>query len=244
MSKILGPLVLALCLALGFGRSASAQIPAGAIAFSPSAATSITIDEGLLKFTIAQGGWACDAKRGDTVSCPQLYLVPVGTGINQSVQIDGFTGTTSTPIGTVNCTSVVCSNLIGDYDLSITSLTVTGLNGTKIDGASAAVNGTATPATSANDADVGGSESLFSVSGCTTLTASIGSSSSCSFAPTSSFTLTKDMGLTLAGLSGTPTLTLNSITEGFALVPEPASMACLLAGLVGLAVARGKRRRA
>ena len=129
-------------------------------------------------------GWACDAKRGDTVSCPQLYLVPVGTGINQSVQIDGFTGTTSTPIGTVNCASVVCTNLIGDYDLSITSLTVTGLNGTKIDGASAAVNGTATPATSANDADVGGTESLFGVSGCAVgLTAYIGSPSSCSFCP-------------------------------------------------------------
>ena len=52
------------------------------------------------------------------------------------------------------------------------------------------------------------------------------------------------MGLRLGNLSGTPTLTLNSITEGFALVPEPASMVCLLAGLVGLAAARGKRRRA
>jgi hypothetical protein len=250
MSKILGPLVLALCLALGFGRSASAQIPAGAIAFSPSAATSITIDEGLLKFTIAQGGWTCNEGYNLTTSAAipcsgQLYLVPTGTGINQSVQIDAFSGGTEIPIETVNCASVACTNrsIGGSYDLSISTLTVTGLNGTKIDGASAAVSGSATPASF--DGDVGGTETVGG--GCPAGLASyVGSPSSCSFAPTGSLSLVKDMGLDgLTGLgANTPTLTLNSITEGFALVPEPASMACLLAGLVGLAAARGKRRRA
>ena len=150
MSKILGPLVLALCLALGFGRPASAQIPAGAIAFSPSAATSITIDEGLLQFTIAQDGRLGLRRHSAAIRVLMSSFIWCPGHWDHSERADRclFTGTTCR-LETVNCASVVCTNSYRRYyDLSITTLTVTGLNGTKIDGASAAVNGSATPAQS------------------------------------------------------------------------------------------------
>jgi hypothetical protein len=238
MTRILGLFIAGVCLTLGLGQPATAQ-PAGAIAFSPSGtATLPTPIDGLnvsATETCSDGGSA-----RVPVACPQLYLVP-GTGISPSFIIEAATGSS---ILSCSSGSIAC-NSGGDFDISV-DVTVTPVNDqTVLTGASVTVNGTETSA--ALDR-IGGTETVLldttQVCG-SGLAATAANSDSCTFAgiPGDYLSLTKDFGLHGSGLGPDAVMSLNSITEGFR-VPEPASIASLLGGIVMLATMRRKRRRA
>lgn len=63
------------------------------------------------------------------------------------------------------------------------------------------------------------------------------------FAPTTSFSVVKDLKLN-AAVAGTGILTLASVTQAYLPAPEPASIGLVLAGIGGLALARRRRTRA
>jgi hypothetical protein len=236
MIRNLGLFVAAVALTLGLGRAASAQpLPAGAVALTTG--DYLTIDG----VTVTVGTVGCSAGSvtvnhvATPVACPSLYLAPDGPG--PSVIIEAASGGSITPIMSYTCGAGPCSS--GSYDMSVV-LTATVAGSTPpLTSASAVVSGSASTNYSS---DVGGTETLSGENGCAGLNATLGSPASCDFRPTNSVSATKDFGLNISGLPSTVSLTLNSITETFA-TPEPASMACLLAGVIGLAAVRGKRRR-
>jgi hypothetical protein len=236
MSKILGLFVVAFCLALGVGQQASAQ-PAGAIAFAPDA----TLTVGVVTFELTR--WTCNegGTRSNPTPCANtLYLAP-GPGPNPSVVIEAAIGNTSSlsSIEYFACTGGgTCSN--GYYDLSVDLTVSTPAGKAELDGASASVTGSASP--SSYDPDVGGTEVVGG--GCAGgLAANLTGGGSCTFSLTHTLNLSKDFGLTLTAVPSGVTMELDTITEGFTLAPEPASMASLLAGVIALAAVRGKRRR-
>jgi hypothetical protein len=237
MIRNLGLFVAAVALILGLGQVASAQpLQAGAVALTVG--DYLTIDG--VTVTVDSASCSAGSTTVDRVvtltACPSLYLAPDGPG--PSVIVEAASGGTITPIMSYTCNTGSCS--AGSYDMSVVlTATVAGTTA-PLTSASVVVNGSAT--TNFNT-DVGGTETLSgSETGCTTLAANVGKSASCDFSPVRSVTAMKDFGLTIDGLPDTVSLTLNSITETFA-TPEPASLACLLAGVIGLAAMRGRRRR-
>jgi hypothetical protein len=229
MIRNLGLFVAAVALTLGLGKAALAQpLQAGAIALTSGA--SLTVDG----VTVTIDSAVCSAG-GRGTGCASLYLAPDGPG--PSVIIEAASGGFLTPIMSYTCGTTTCSS--GSYDMSVVLTATVAGSTAPLTSASAVVGGSAT--TNFNP-DVGGTETLTGETGCVVLDATLGRPASCDFAPSSSVSATKDFGLNISGLPDTVSLTLNSITETFA-TPEPASMAGLLAGVIGLAAARAKRRR-
>ena len=65
-----------------------------------------------------------------------------------------------------------------------------------------------------------------------------------SYGPQTYLSVTKDLALSLNGVTNGTTLSLTSVTQSFTPAPEPASLTTLLGGVIALGAARRKRRRA
>lgn len=246
MIKTLGFFAATICLVFGLGRPASAAtLPAGAIAFAPLSA-GLTVDG--VQFTVSDVTWNGVASNGST-TCQGgvcLWMVPDGPGPNVIIEAAAGIGDTLVPIESATCGTDFCSG--SSYDLTA-DLTATVVGGAKtLTGASDAVTGAAQSSPMDLTIFDGGDEVLFSGStGCAGgLMVNVASpSASCTFAASSAVTMDKDFGMSYWG-DGAPggITTLATITESFAKVPEPASIASLLFGLVALGATRAKHRRA
>jgi hypothetical protein len=241
MTRVLGLGLAVAWLAVGLGHSASATtLPSSAIALS-NGATLTTPD---LVYKVS--GFLCN----DDGACPTLYMVP-NSGPGLGVIIEAATGAPGT--GTIapyilsfSCSTVGGCSPNGEYDLSLTlTVTPTAIS-PLLTGASLAVAaGSNTSPGLTTDPGFGfGNETV--QNGSRTMLCDLdGPISSCDgFIGQTKLVMTKDIGLGTGAVTipDGGTISLGSITEGFA-VPEPASMASLLIGVIALGAVRGKRQR-
>jgi len=247
MTRILGLVAAGVCLTLGFGRPAAAQpLPVGAIAFAPSGTATVTTDGIVVSATLTgcTDGETGSGRTHTPVACPALYMV-AGSGISPSVIIEAAIGSTLTPILGCSSSSIACS--VDDFDVSL-DVTATPMSSkTALMAASVKLTGTETSAALNR---IGGSETVDQVSHSISTqvcllnaTAAVGDDCAFPGIQGASLSMTKDFRLNGTALGPTSELSLNTITESFE-VPEPASMAALLGGIIALATVRRKRRRA
>lgn len=245
MTRNLGLVVAGVCLTLGLSQPAAAQsLPVGAIALSPSA--TLTTDGLMVTATVTgcSDGETGSGRNATPVACPTLYMV-AGSGINPSVIIEAAIGSTLTPILGCSSSSIACT--VGDFDVSLDVTATPVSSKTALMGAAVTLTGTETSAALNR---IGGTETVeqvndSSVSEVCSLSATAAEGDNCSFRGVqgASLSMTKDFRLNGTALGPTSELSLNTITESFE-VPEPASMAALLGGIIALATVRRKRRRA
>jgi len=240
--RILLAIAAVLSLVLGLARpGVAANLPSGAIALSVGA--SYTFSDGV---QVSVTGLSC----GAGVSCSDLWMVPQ-TGISNSVIIEAASGI-GQPLESImsyTCPSGLCS-VPATTDLSVQLTAKSLVNGVYLTGASAAISGTADSgygaAVNMNES-LAGSGGAISGAGCSsgqlnvTLLNASTSSDACTFAKQTYVQGTKDAAI--SGMVWSGTYALNTITESFSAVPEPASMASLISGVVALAALRGRRRR-
>lgn len=239
MTRILGFVIAGVCLTLGLGQPAAAQpLPVGAIALSPSA--TLTTDGIMVSVTVS----GCSDGGGRHGACPDLYMI-AGSGTNASVIIEAAIGSTLTPILGCSSSSIACT--VGDFDVSLDVTATPVSSKTALMGASVTLTGAETSAALSR---IGGTETVDQVNGATStqvclLSANAAVGDNCAFPGIqgASLSMTKDFGLDGTGLGSGSELSLNTITESFE-VPEPASIASLLGGIIALATVRRKRRRA
>jgi len=263
MTRVLGLCAVAFSLVLGLAGQgvASVTVPAGAIALAPNA--SYTFSDGLqitvnsvsydsATYSSANGTFCGNQISGGSNAC-YLYMLPQ-SGPNPSLIVEAaLSNGTLTPLVSYACNSSdgnyaggFCSGVSYDLALQLTVKTLTG--GTYLTSASAQISGSA-PSGYAADVDDSETLSVATTGGTDCASSDLNvnlndTPGSCSFAKTNSLQLTKDAGAG-GGLLYQGTYTLSTITEGFSVVPEPASTASLISGLVVLAaMRRGRRRRA
>jgi hypothetical protein len=245
MTRILGLVVAGVCLTLGFGQPAAADsLPVGAIALAPSA--SLTTDGLIVSATVTgcTDGETGSGRSATPVACPTLYMV-AGSGISPSVIIEAAIGSTLTPILGCSSSSIACT--VGDFDASLDVTATPVSSKTALMGAAVTLTGTETSAALNR---IGGTETVDQVSNSIShqvclLSATAAGGDDCAFPGIqgASLSMTKDFRLNGTALGPTSELSLNTITESFE-VPEPASTAALLGGIIALATVRRKRRRA
>jgi hypothetical protein len=205
-----------------------------------------------LSFTVSACTFSNDSRNSTCNATDYSRYLPAGTQFyiaadpsapTTSVIIEALNGGSQVPMFSYTCsTSGGCSNS-NSYDLGVT-LTVTPASGT-ISSMVETLNATAltsshTPDTTviANDpSDVSAEETVAGSlcngsSGLNTNLATL--SQSCTFAPQSSLSVTKDLGISVEGVTNGTTLALNSVVENFAHAPEPSSLAMLVPGLLML----------
>jgi len=245
MSRLPWLLALVVLLAAGSAGTASAQsLQSGAVPFVGADATLIW--DGI---TFSASNMSCsDGSTGSKPNviltpCASIYLAPGSGGHDPSVIIEAANLSGQlVPIDSIDCTTTGgCTN--AHYDLMVDLTATTAMGQAPLTAASVTVAGSATPGSFAGN--VGGNETLTDAPGCTGgLQASLAMSASCTFtSPSSSVNAQKNFGLTVMGLPQGDQLAFNSVTEGFTLAPEPGSTASLVVGVIGLLVARRKKRR-
>ena len=233
-------LIVALLLALGTGPLANAQ---SRVALTPGA--TLTLDG--LQFTVATCSVDNGGTRGHTCgTSDRLFLAPT-TGPGASVIIEALnTSNVAVPIFSYACGATgACPG--GNYDLGFT-LDVQALGTATINDVTQTLVGSATPSSlrTGQPGDVHAAETVLSASnanlcGISTNLASL--SAVCpTFASQTYLQVTKNLGLSLSGVTNGSTLTLTSIAESFTPAPEPASLASLLAGLFALGAVRRRSR--
>jgi len=250
MIRVLGLIVAAACLAFGLGQPAVAQ-PAGAIAFAPLSA-GLTVDGVHFSVSDSSVGWDGNSYTGATacnVGGVCLYMAP-GSGPEPSIVIEAAIGSTLVPIDSYTCTTSSPDYISGyglcvnsSYDLSA-NVTAKVLSGTPLTGASVTL---AASAPAGQAAMVYITEGLSGAPGCTTGLYADGDAptASCTFSsPSTSVTGDKDAGLGPGFMPSATPYAMMTITEGFTRIPEPASIACLLFGVIALAAARRSTRQA
>jgi len=169
-------------------------------------------------------------------------MVPTASRGTVNVTIEAWDGNTPVP-PVLSCGPITsCS---GGYDLDVDLTVVTNDSSNTLTGASAALAGSASPGLAS---DVTGTETIQDVYLDTLCTLNVNLATSPSpvcgtFAGQNYLSVSKDFALSLNGVTNGSALQLTSLTESFTRAPEPASIASLLAGIVGLAAMRRKRRR-
>jgi hypothetical protein len=245
MTKILSLFLAAACLTLGLGQSARAQfLQAGAIALTSG--NYLTLDD----LTITVNSVSCS---NAGASCPDLFLAPT-SGLGASVIIEAATGdipgtSILEPIFSYTCPSAGACNTSGTYDLSV-GLDVQE-NGTgTLTGAAGTLAGSASPSSLDPNITLGETvtdnslDSLCNESNINPSAPSFACNFGSTAGPQTDLSVTKDLGLSLSGVSNGTTLTLQSVKQSFTPAPEPASLATLLGGVIALGAARRKRNRA
>jgi hypothetical protein len=238
--KIVGLALAAACLTVGLNRAAEAQgLPAGAVALTPG--NYLTLDNTKITITQIVG---CSDGTGNT--CSNMYMAPT-SGPGASIIIEAATGSapgsTLEPLFTCSPTTTLCT-AGGTYDLTV-DLSVQEVGTGKFTGVSGSIAGTANPSSLNSDVTLGETVTANFTTVCNQSVTLSSPSFACNFSstPETSLSVTKDLGLSLTGVTSGSTLTLNSVTQSFTPAPEPASVATLLAGIAALAATRRTRRR-
>jgi hypothetical protein len=245
MTKVLGLSLAAAGLILGLGRSADAQyLQSDAIALT--AGNYLTVND--VEITV-QSGLFCS--NGDA-ACNDLFMAPT-SGPGASIIIEAATGDVPgssllEPIFSYTCGSTGSCNTSGTYDLSV-GLDVTEVGTGTLTGVSGTLAGSASPSTLNSDVQLG--ETVMDNSFDTLCYQANINPSTPSFAcafptygPQTYLSVTKDLALSLNGVTNGTTLSLISVAQNFTPAPEPASLTTLLGGVIALGAARRKRRSA
>lgn len=260
MTKVLGPCIALMCLLLGLAGTARAQtLQADAIALTTG--DYLTLDGLEISITSVacnDGGGSGRNGSPPPVACSNLFLAPV-SGTDPEVIIEAANGdtpgvSTLTPIFSYSCPATGSCTTGVTYDLTVT-LDVQSLTGEQLYDVGQVLTGSET------GPDVGGTgltgvlatdfpgdvhlgEAVTGSAGsqvCSeTLNVSNLTAACPTFAGQSSLGISKDLGLSLNGVTNGSALTLWSVAQVF--TPEPASLATFAVGLLALGATRRRRR--
>jgi hypothetical protein len=238
LSLIVGGLLATLVLSVG--DVAYAVSPIGLYSGSGSLTYNglqYTITSCVLQEGVASTQHSCGAS-------DDLFLAPT-SGPGSSVIIEALNNGVQVPIMTATACGSSCPPGTV-YDLNV-SFTVTSTGSGTISQAELGVFGSTTDTHSSNpNEEVTGGEQVattgFPVTTLASMTAYLSNPASATFASQTSVNVSKDLGLLVAGAVNGSVLTLNYVTQSFlpASAPEPASIATLLMGLIGLGAIRRK----